>query len=108
MVIPKNKQRVEKHPGWRPRALRAVLPGAPDLMAGGGRRAQGRCLSQLLRSTTSEDDQSLHVLARGDKSNASMFTFLSVLSLHLTIPCHSFASPKSCSTHARLFRSAFS
>jgi hypothetical protein len=42
---------------------------AADLKAGGGRRAQGRCLSQLLRFSASEGEQSLGVLARGDQQS---------------------------------------
>src|SRR5215217_1259402 len=40
--------------------------------------------------------------------SASMFAFSSILSLNLSIPCHSLASPKSGSTHTARLRSAFS
>lgn len=41
-------------------------------------------------------------------SSASAFTFTSRLSLNLLMPCRSFASAKSGSTHIRFFRRAFS
>jgi hypothetical protein len=40
--------------------------------------------------------------------SVSMFTFFSLLSLNLSIPCHSLASMKSGSTHTARLRSAFS
>ena len=46
-----------------------MLPSSTDLMAGGGRRAQGCHLSPLLRSPAPEGEQSLHVLTRGDQQS---------------------------------------
>ena len=46
-----------------------MLPGTADLMAGGDWQAQGRRLSCLLRSAASENEKSLHVLARGDQQS---------------------------------------
>src|SRR3712207_9055527 len=68
-VVSKTTQRVEKCLRWPPRAARTMLPSSTDLMACGARRAQGRCLSQLLRSAASEGEQSLDVLARGDQQS---------------------------------------
>src|SRR5215212_1595068 len=68
-AVSKTDQRVEKLLRSPPRATRTMLPSASDLMAAGTRRAQGRCLSRLLRSPASEGEQALRVLPRGDQQS---------------------------------------
>ena len=68
--VSKTPQRVEKYLRWPPRAVRTMLPSATGLTAGGSRRAQSRFLRRLLRfAASAEGEQSLHVLARGDRQS---------------------------------------